>query len=181
MKTINHLAAVVANVLRDCKRDDIDVSEVMALASEQFAKEEDVYTQFADEVYAIKPGMGYGNNPEDGAGIDSLPSPLVNRVPNVEVIDCPPTPEGLAIIEQALAERDLPGGMYTVWVMQADRRGTMHVSAHSAASIEQAKERAITETLDDWGWSDEDEREQDVVVVGVAEGEVNLLEWDDDC
>ena len=190
MNTINQLAAIVANVLRDCKRADIDVTDVMMLASEKFAKEPDIYSEVASAVYA-------GTNAEDG----TLATPAADRVvashpalgmgygKDVEVIECAPTPEGLAIIEAAVAANEAhkatPRGQemaawptFTCWVMETNRTGTAYVSSFQCADIETAKEQALLECALNWGRGDDVD---DLFVLGVAAGNVDILEWDDDC
>ena len=64
---------------------------------------------------------------------------------------------------------------YVVWVTHADGRGTAHVSSHRARSPENAARQALSETHYDWNlWPRSDLR-----VLGIAEGEVNLIEWND--
>ncbi len=69
---------------------------------------------------------------------------------------------------------------YTVFVKEADYTGTTHISSHDADSIEAAKAEAIAETRRDWGYTEaEGYTDADVVVIGVAAGDVVILEWDD--
>jgi hypothetical protein len=65
---------------------------------------------------------------------------------------------------------------YTVWVTQNDGRGTCHVSSHDAIHAEDAAAQALNETSDDWGgWALENLR-----VLGIAKGDVEILEWNDE-
>ncbi|KZC32641.1 hypothetical protein RhoFW510R10_12060 [Rhodanobacter sp. FW510-R10] len=76
-----------------------------------------------------------------------------------------------------LEGRELPSlaslATYTVFVRQADGRGTTHVSAHEAASPEDAEQLALAETASDWGSSLES-----LVVHGVIAGDVEIISWD---
>lgn len=65
---------------------------------------------------------------------------------------------------------------YVVWVTQPDGRGTAHVSSHRARSPEGAVKQALTETYQDWeGYCSK----RELRVLGIAEGEVKLIEWND--
>lgn len=66
---------------------------------------------------------------------------------------------------------------FTVFVQQADGRGTVHISAHQAATREAAVRAAIADTLEDWDWLEHGE--ESVHVLGVAAGDVDILAWDD--
>jgi len=69
---------------------------------------------------------------------------------------------------------------YTVWVQSVDHKGTMHVSSHEADDIEAAKSAALNETASDWKIDlDETSIEDELIVVGVAAGDVELIEWND--
>lgn len=109
----------------------------------------------------------------------------------------PPTPEGLKTIQRALDEaKPLPPGVvdatrsayasktaavvhrtFTVWVMHTSRTGTTYVTDVQAPDVASAKQCAITECALNWGG---EYPESDLFVLGVAEGPVSLLEWDDD-
>lgn len=65
----------------------------------------------------------------------------------------------------------------TIWVCQASGKGTHHVSYHeNTASLEDAKREAMEETIANWGG---DTSMDDLTVLGVAYGNVTLLEWND--
>lgn len=64
---------------------------------------------------------------------------------------------------------------YTVWVTQTNGRGTCHVSAHDALHAEDAAAQALNETADDWG----DFPLEELRVLGIAKGAVDLIEWND--
>jgi len=72
------------------------------------------------------------------------------------------------------SEPDGPG-WFTVWVSETSGQGTQFVQAFKASSIEDAKQRALEECAACWG-QDLD----DLFVLGVAEGDVKVLEWNDD-
>jgi hypothetical protein len=64
---------------------------------------------------------------------------------------------------------------FTVWIQQANGRGTTHVSSHDAASEAQAEMAALEETSADWGdWPVDQLR-----VLGIAKGSVEIVEWND--
>jgi len=62
---------------------------------------------------------------------------------------------------------------FTVFVRQADGRGTTHVSTHQAASQDDAEQLGLAETAANWDYS-----EQQLAVLGVIAGDVQLLSWD---
>lgn len=64
---------------------------------------------------------------------------------------------------------------YTVFIQQSDGVGTIHITSHRAASVSDARKQAIEETMSDWGEDDENA----LHVLGVAEGDLNILEWED--
>lgn len=66
---------------------------------------------------------------------------------------------------------------YTVWICEADGSGTTHVSSHDAKDPQDAAEQAIAETLTDWDWTDE--QEEELHVLGIAKGDIELIEWND--
>lgn len=64
---------------------------------------------------------------------------------------------------------------FTVWVMQSNREGTCHISAHEADTMEEAANLALEETSADWNWDIDD-----LFVLGIASGDVTILEWNDE-
>ena len=65
---------------------------------------------------------------------------------------------------------------YTVFTVSASGdHPTTHITSHTATDIEQAKRLAIKETADDW-----DCKKSDVHVLGVAAGDIEILEWTDE-
>lgn len=79
-----------------------------------------------------------------------------------------------------------PMRTWTFWVCQADGSGTHHVSAHSAPTYEAARDAALKETAADWGYDPDSELGRDVYapenlhVLGAVEGDVSIVEWNDD-
>lgn len=63
---------------------------------------------------------------------------------------------------------------YTAFCQQTDGKGTIWVSTVEATDVDEAIELAIRECADDW-WYDP----QDVHCLGIAEGGVNILYWED--
>ena len=78
---------------------------------------------------------------------------------------------------EALDEEDEAGHpCFTVFTVERERNeSTTHITSVRARDIEQAKELAIAETASDWQWSPDDVR-----VLGVVAGDVDILEWDDE-
>jgi hypothetical protein len=74
---------------------------------------------------------------------------------------------------------------FTVWIQQADRGGACHISAHEADSAKDAIIEAIAQTIADWYgdklWADDViRRKSDLHVLGVAKGEVEIIEWNNE-
>lgn len=65
---------------------------------------------------------------------------------------------------------------FTVWVMEESREGTTFVTSCDAKNIQEAAEIAIDECAASW-----ETRASGLVVIGVAQGDVRLLEWNDNC
>lgn len=63
---------------------------------------------------------------------------------------------------------------YTVFCRQEDGQGTTWISDVEANSLEEAKIEGLAQCSADWDWD-----VADIVVLGVAEGVVNILEWED--
>jgi hypothetical protein len=70
---------------------------------------------------------------------------------------------------------------WTVWVQSADRTGTVWVDCIEAKDVEQAKLDALNQCAA--AWSDHDGgttyKMDDLHIVGVAVGNVHLIEWND--
>jgi len=64
---------------------------------------------------------------------------------------------------------------YTVWCRGSDGRGTIWIESVEATSPDAAKEAGRARCMEDWGEDDPAE----VQVLGLAEGGVHILEWDD--
>lgn len=65
---------------------------------------------------------------------------------------------------------------FTVFCREASGTGTTWISAVEAKSVEEAKTKGHANCVSDWGW---DDSPGDVVVIGVAKGDVEIVEWDD--
>lgn len=63
---------------------------------------------------------------------------------------------------------------FTVFCRDADDTGTTFITSVGADNIEAAKAAALKECADAWGQNIDSIR-----VVGVAAGDVEILEWDD--
>ena len=66
---------------------------------------------------------------------------------------------------------------FTVFVRQFDNMGTTHVDCYEAESAEDAKKQAIAQAISDWG--SDIFTEDHLHILGVAAGDVELIEWDD--
>lgn len=63
---------------------------------------------------------------------------------------------------------------FTVFCREADNTGTTYITAVEATDQNAAASAALAECADAWG------QEQDTIrVLGIAEGNVTILEWDD--
>jgi hypothetical protein len=68
---------------------------------------------------------------------------------------------------------------FTVFIREADGTGTTFITSVEAETIEDAKEQALDECSESWGSSGENWDRDDLHVLGVAEGDIRILEWDD--
>lgn len=64
---------------------------------------------------------------------------------------------------------------FTVWVSSANGHGTHFVQAFLAQTIEEAKRAAIAECCACW-----EEEPENVEILGVAAGDVTILEWNEE-
>ena len=64
---------------------------------------------------------------------------------------------------------------YTVFIREADNTGTTFISSAEAETREEAVAAVLAECRDCWEWDEEDE----LHVLGVAAGDIEILEWDD--
>lgn len=64
---------------------------------------------------------------------------------------------------------------FTVFIQADDRTGTMWIGSVDAEDIGVAKIKAYEACASDWGCDADD-----IIVVGVASGDVEILEWDDE-
>lgn len=65
---------------------------------------------------------------------------------------------------------------YTVFCQESSGRGTIWVSSVEANTYEEAISTGRAECASDWGYET-----RNVHVLGVAEGSVHLVYWDDIC
>ncbi len=68
---------------------------------------------------------------------------------------------------------------YSVFIREANDTGTTFITSVEAADVEEAKELALTECSECWGTREEPWDRDDLRVLGVAEGDVQIIEWDD--
>lgn len=83
-----------------------------------------------------------------------------------------------------LSPMHIPAGRrtFTVWCREADRSGTIFITSCEADDAEQAKKLCLQECLDCWNdtlMEMPTYTTENVVVLGVAEGDVTIVEWDD--
>ena len=64
--------------------------------------------------------------------------------------------------------------IYTVFCQDADGKGTIGIESVEAVSVEEAKEHGRKIFADSWNTD-----EKYIHVLGVAEGSVKILEWED--
>lgn len=76
-------------------------------------------------------------------------------------------------MEQNSASNSL--NSFTVFCRASDDRGTTYITCVEAADIESGKQLALEECALNWGQTNTD----DIRILGVAEGDVNILDWDD--
>lgn len=80
----------------------------------------------------------------------------------------------------ALEEHDAQPQGFTVFLRQANGEGTTHISFQEEADRNAAVYAAIRECRTDWGWEDDgSDEDDDLHVLGVAAGDVTIVEWDD--
>jgi hypothetical protein len=64
---------------------------------------------------------------------------------------------------------------FTVFIVQANGHGTTYITGAQGRTINSAKNKALAECARDWK-----ESKGNLRVLGVVEGDVRILEWDDD-
>ena len=62
---------------------------------------------------------------------------------------------------------------YTVFIREPDNTGTTFISSAEAETQEEAVAAVLEDCRDCWEW------EGDLHVLGVAAGDIQILEWDD--
>lgn len=65
---------------------------------------------------------------------------------------------------------------YTTFCRQADNIGTTWIGSVEAPNETRAADLAVEACAADWGWQD---RTEEIRVVGVASGNVEILYWED--
>jgi hypothetical protein len=63
---------------------------------------------------------------------------------------------------------------FTIFCRSASGQGTTWIGLVIAKTLAGAKRSGLAECAADWKWD-----KKDIVVIGVAEGNVNILFWDD--
>ena len=64
---------------------------------------------------------------------------------------------------------------FTIFCRDASNTGTTYITAVDAPDIEAAKRLGLEECAEEWG-----QEVDEIRVLGVAEGDVTILEWDDE-
>lgn len=68
---------------------------------------------------------------------------------------------------------------FTVFVQQADGRGTIHIDTYEAATPEAAADAALEQVAGEWGVEDEPWDRDDLRVLGISRGNIDIVEWND--
>lgn len=68
---------------------------------------------------------------------------------------------------------------FTVFIRQADGRGTTYITSVIASSVEEAKALAKEECSREWSVNGSPWAIEDLTVLGVARGDVEIIEWED--
>jgi hypothetical protein len=89
------------------------------------------------------------------------------------------------LIDQIAAAAPAPAPAtkkFTIWICEANGTGSHYVTLIEAEDIETAKAEALAECSREWSHGTSEEPSypvEDLHVLGVAEGDVTLLEWAD--
>jgi hypothetical protein len=73
---------------------------------------------------------------------------------------------------------------FTVFCRESNNTGTTWIDSVRAKDVEDAKVKAVKKCAKDWGYDEEDHEgnpEEDITCIGVAKGNVVILDWDDLC
>lgn len=68
---------------------------------------------------------------------------------------------------------------YTTFCRESNDQGTTHITCVEAESPKQAMELGLAQCCEDWNTGFYNYSEKNVTCVGVAEGDVNILHWED--
>lgn len=68
---------------------------------------------------------------------------------------------------------------WTVFVQEADGTGTIHIQSYRAHSIEEARAKALARVAEDWGGAECGFTPDTLHILGIAEGNVKIVEWTD--
>lgn len=72
--------------------------------------------------------------------------------------------------------KEAPMKTFTIFCVDADRSHlTTNIGTYEAATIEEAKQAAIKQVAEDW-----QQEPSEISVLGVAAGDIDILEWDDE-
>jgi hypothetical protein len=71
---------------------------------------------------------------------------------------------------------------FTTFCREKTGRGTVWIASVEAEDLEAAKVQGRADCAADWDWASDDPEEDmsdDIEVIGVAEGNINILYWND--
>jgi hypothetical protein len=114
---------------------------------------------------------------QDASAIQRIEATQSAMSQAADLLDPPITEHGQADTTQTSVNlSDIEG--YTVWISALDSAGnvagTHHVSYH-IGTVEEARAAAINETQSDWCFGDD----EDLHVIGIVKGDIEVIEWDD--
>lgn len=68
---------------------------------------------------------------------------------------------------------------FTVFIREADGTGTTFITSVEAETIEAAKDQALDECCEAWGSNGDPWDRNNLHILGIAEGDIHIIEWDD--
>lgn len=79
-------------------------------------------------------------------------------------------------LDQMVERESKPLQSWTFFVMDEGRSGTTWIESHAGATLEEATSTALDACAAAW-----DVDVNSLVVIGIALGDVQIVEWNDDC
>lgn len=68
---------------------------------------------------------------------------------------------------------------FTVFCQDRYDPGTTWIDSVQASGVEDAKRKAVKKCADDWGYAGEVDLVDSIACIGVAKGNVQILDWED--